>query len=130
MIDQIDPPRRAFLKLLVLSTAVAGTVGLPGEAHARKRRKKHFPGKIVFRLRTRKHHSCRACKKHHRFMIFRTQALADANRAHAGCNCPVVSQRLPIRNFKRFFGRHGLAPGGVIDLRHVRVHHARLKKAG
>jgi hypothetical protein len=53
MIDQTAPRRRDFLKLLVLSSAAAGAVGLPGEALARKRRKKHFPGKVVFRLRTR-----------------------------------------------------------------------------
>src|SRR5262245_19122789 len=129
-IDPTFPRRRDFLKLLVLSSAAAGTVGLPGEALARKRHRKHFPGKVVFRLRTRKHDSCGACRKHHRFMIFRTQALASVTRAHPGCNCPVVTQKLPIKEFKHLFGPKGVALSGVADLCYVRLHPARLKKAG
>ena len=128
--DPSSPRRRDFLKLLVLSSAAAGAVGLPGEALARKRHRKHFPGKVVFRLRTRKQHSCGACRKHHRFMIFHTQALASATRAHPGCNCPVVTQKLPIKEFKHLFGPKGVARGGIADLRHVRLHGGRLKKAG
>jgi hypothetical protein len=131
MIEPTNPHRRVFLKLLVLSGAAVGAVGLPGEAHARKQHKKHYPGKVVFRLRTRKHHSCGACRKHHRFMIFRTEALAGATRAHPGCNCPVVTQKLPIREFKHLFGAKGVArSSGVADLRHVRLHHGHLKKTG
>jgi len=129
-IEPTSPRRRDFLKLLVLSSAAVGAVGLPREALARKRPRKHFPGKVVFRLRTRKHHSCNACRQHHRFMIFRTQALASATRAHPGCNCPVVTQNLPIKEFKHLFGPKGVALSGVADLRHVRLHPARLKKAG
>ena len=128
--DPTSPRRRDFLKLLVLSSAAAGAVGLPGEALARKRHGKHFPGKVVFRLRTRKHHSCGACRKHHRFMIFHTQALASATRAHPGCNCPVVTQKLPIKEFKHLFGPKGVARGGIADLRHVRLRPGRLKQAG
>ena len=42
--DPSSPRRRDFLKLLVVSSAAAGAVGLPGEALARKRHRKHFPG--------------------------------------------------------------------------------------
>ena len=117
----IEPPnlhRRVFLKLVVLSGAAVGAVGLPAEALARKRHRKHVSGKVVFRLRTRKHHSCGACQKHHRFMIVRTQALASATRAHPGCNCPVVTQKLPIEEFKHLFGPKGVALSGVADLRY------------
>jgi hypothetical protein len=131
MIDAtLSSGRRDFLRLLVLSGTALGAGGLPGEALARKRRKKHVPGKVVFRLRTRKHHSCGACRTHHRFMIFRTQALASATRAHSGCNCPVVTQKLPIKEFKHLFGAKGVARSGVVDLRHLRLHPGRRKKAG
>lgn len=109
------PGRRDFLRLLLFSGAATGAVALPIAAEAKKKIKK--PGKLVFRLQTRRHHSCNACKQHHKFTVFRTQALADANRAHAGCNCPVVSYKMPIRRWRKLLGPKGLAPGGVVDLR-------------
>jgi hypothetical protein len=109
-------PRREFLKLLLLAGGAAGAVAMPDEGLAQRRRKT-FRGKIVFRLQTRRHYSCKACKQHHRFTIFRSHALADANRAHPGCNCPIVTQMMPVKEFKRAFGRRALAPAGVIDVR-------------
>jgi hypothetical protein len=109
-------PRREFLKLLLLAGGAAGAVAMPDEGLAQRRRKT-FRGEIVFRLQTRRHYSRKACKQHHRFTIFRSHALADANRAHPGCNCPIVTQMMPVKQFKRAFGRSALAPAGVIDVR-------------
>jgi hypothetical protein len=106
--------RRDFLKLLVLSGV--GPVAMPSRVLGKRRRAKHRQ-KVVFRLQTRKHYSCRACKRHHRFTIFRTLALADGNRAHPGCNCPIVRQTIRGKEFKRIFGPNGVAPNGVVDVR-------------
>ena len=86
------PPRRRFLQLLALSAAAAGTVAASGEAHARGR-KKEFRGVLVFRLSTRKHQSCKACKSHHKFKVFLTHALADRTRAHRAW--PWTADKLP-----------------------------------
>ena len=50
-------------------------------------------------------------------MVFRTHALADQNRAHDGCNCPIIRQLMPKKQFKHLFGNGGVAPGGIADLR-------------
>jgi hypothetical protein len=41
-----------------------------------------------------------------------------------------VTQKLPIKEFKHLFGGRGVARSGVADLRHVRLHPGRMKKAG
>jgi hypothetical protein len=112
------PPRRRFLQILAVSVAAAGALGAPREAEAR-RGKKQLTGVLVHRLQTRKHYSCNACKKHHKAMVFLTRALADQNRAHKGCNCPIIRQLLPKKQFKHLFGKGGVAPGGVAELRTV-----------
>jgi hypothetical protein len=109
------PRRRDFLRLVLFSSALGGVVAVPAAVEAKRKGKK--PGKLVFRLQTRRHHSCNACKQHHKFTVFRTQALADANRAHPGCNCPIVSYKMPLRRWKKLLGPKGLAPSGVADLR-------------
>jgi hypothetical protein len=116
------PRRRDVLRLLLFSSAATSVVTVPAIADAKKKRK---PGKLVFRLQTRRHHSCNACKQHHRFTMFRTQALADANRAHPGCNCPITSYKLPIKPWKKLFGKKGVAPLGVADLRRTPLPHGK-----
>jgi len=115
---ETTPPRRRFLQMLAVSVAAAGALGAPREAEAR-RGKKQLTGVLVHRLRTRKHYSCNACKKHHKAMVFLTHALADQNRAHKGCNCPIIRQLMPKKQFKHLFGKGGVAPGGIADLRKV-----------
>ena len=117
------PGRRGFLQLLGFGSAVAATLAIPSTAGAAARRRT-FPGVLVFRLTTRRHHACNACRHHHRFMVFRTHALADRHRAHPGCNCPIVRQKLSRRDFARLFGPRGVAPTGVADLRRTPLHTA------
>jgi hypothetical protein len=83
---------------MVVAGAAAVTAGTPGRAHARARNP--F---LVCRLKTRKTRACRACQKHHRYLVFRSTVAADANRAHVGCNCPIVRQRIGKRLFRRLF---------------------------
>jgi hypothetical protein len=74
----------------------------------------------VFRLKTRDTQSCRACRVHHRFKVFISRHHANSNRAHAGCNCPIVRQRLPREDFRQIFLETGAIRRGVVDLRHLR----------
>lgn len=110
------PSRRALLKALgvaggaVVATAVGATPALG------RKKKKIINGAVVYRLSSRGSSSCRACQKHHRFFVFTTHALASANRAHPGCNCPITTQELPQKTVKRLFPAESL---GVVDLRKV-----------
>jgi hypothetical protein len=95
--------RREFLRLLVLGAAALA----PSPAFARRRKKK-----VVFRLSTHGRRTCKACKAHAANRFYRTQEAADADRAHVGCNCAIVTQRIKRRLAKRYFSQ-----GNVFDLR-------------
>jgi hypothetical protein len=73
----------------------------------------------VFRLRTRNSKACRACRIHHRYMVFISLARAVQNRAHPGCNCPITKQKIAKDLFSRIFLDTGAIEAGVVDLRHV-----------
>lgn len=75
----------------------------------------------VFRLRTRNTRSCAACKEHHKYNIFISYAFADRNRAHPGCNCPIVKQKLPRDVFRELFIYTRAINQGYIDLRSVYI---------
>jgi len=109
--------RRGFLKgIVVVGTAAAAPFGLAGRAEARLEKEK---GVSVFRLKSRKTVSCKACKRHHRFLIFLTRAIADEHRAHPGCDCPIVLQKLSKRGFKLLFLKTGALQKGFVDLRNL-----------
>lgn len=98
--------RREFLRLLAL-----GFVALvPSPALARRRKKKKKTD--AFRLSTHGHRTCGACKAHAANRFYRTREAADADRAHVGCNCAIVTQRIKRRLAKRYFSQ-----GDVFDLR-------------
>jgi hypothetical protein len=70
----------------------------------------------VYRLSVRGTSRCKACARHHRRFAYLTHALANAHRAHPGCNCPIDTQRLPPHTFKRLFGRGGAGIGDLEQL--------------
>lgn len=108
--------RRGFLKgLAVAGTAVAAPFGLADRAEAGPEK-----GVSVFRLRSRKTVSCKSCKIHHRFLIFLTREAADQHRAHPGCDCPIVLQKLSKGKFKSLFVKTGALDRGFVDLRTLR----------
>jgi hypothetical protein len=108
-----SPTRRTLLKVLGIAggAAVATAVGA-APALAKQRKSKVVNGIVVYRLSARGS-SCRACSQHHRYLVFATHALAAANRAHAGCNCPITAQELAKRLARRLFP----AGVGLVDLR-------------
>jgi hypothetical protein len=114
--DGHRPSRRAFLKgIAVAGAAAAAAAVAPGEALAKRHGQRRA---FLFRLSTRNTSHCRACSQHHRFRVYKSYVLANGNRAHPGCNCPIVRQRIALGRFRKLFGqKRGLAPGGILDLR-------------
>jgi hypothetical protein len=107
-----DGTRRQLLRLLGLAGgAAAVTIAAPEAAIAKAKDKKK--GVVVYRLSARATSHCNACAKHHRRYAFLTHALADANRAHPGCNCPITTQEVRGKTFKALFPKGG---SGVVRL--------------
>jgi hypothetical protein len=87
-------------------TAGAAVGAVPDSALARRpNRAPEVKPIIVQRFKTRKTKSCRACKLHHTRFVFKTRGLADAHRAHPGCDCPIVPQPISKKVFRRLFPR-------------------------
>ena len=121
--------RRNVLRGFAMAT-LAGTAGTVGAGAALAGRKDFWvvprpnkapdrPAVVVYRLRARKTRACRACRRHHRYIVFRSRLLADSNRAHPGCDCPIVVQAIKKQVFRRLFppGSDGIAslPRGLTE---------------
>jgi len=104
--------RRSFLRDLTfgsVAAAAAVTVVAPAAEAAVPTIPKPHPGTVkVFRFRTRDTVSCRACKKHHRYMVFRSRKIARQNRAHPGCDCPIEPQWIERKTFRLLFKVNGV----------------------
>lgn len=101
--------RRAFLRLVALGLVAT----LPGSALAAEGRRRRKKTKVVYRLSTHRRRTCKACKAHAANRFYRTQRAANKDRAHAGCNCTIVTQTIDRRLAKQYFkGRRR-----VFDLR-------------
>ena len=103
--------RRHLLQFLGLAGAAGATIAAPTVAFATPKHKQK--GVVVYRLSTRGTSRCKACTRHHGRFAFLTHAIANAHRAHPGCNCPITTQRLPPKTFKRLFAKNA---SGVADL--------------
>jgi hypothetical protein len=64
----------------------------------------------VYRLSTHGMDVCNACKGQGAHKYFRLRRYANHGRAHVGCNCRVLVQKIPLRRWKRFFVR----PNGTL----------------
>jgi hypothetical protein len=103
--------RRHLLQLLGLAGAAGATIAVPTAAEAMPKHKQK--GVVVYRLSTRGTSRCKACARHHTRLAFLTHAIANAHRAHPGCNCPITTQRLSPRSFKQLFAKNA---SGVAEL--------------
>jgi hypothetical protein len=105
--------RRDFLRLLVVGAAAAV---IPTESRgAALRRKKKT--KKVFRLSVHKRRCCKACKGHAANRYYRTKRAANKDRAHAGCNCPIIAQTIDRQLAKTYFPKRTK----VYDVRSARM---------
>ena len=103
--------RRGLLQLFGFAGAAGATIGAPSIAFAKSKHRQK--GVVVYRLSSRGTSRCKACARHHKRLAFLTHAIANAHRAHPGCNCPITTQRLLPKTFKRLFAKNA---SGVADL--------------
>jgi len=66
----------------------------------------------VFRLSTHRQRTCGACKANGANRFFQTSEAADGGRAHPGCNCKIVTQRI-----RRGVAQQYFRDGPVFDKR-------------
>lgn len=104
--------RRGFLRDLTLGSVVAAaavTAVVPTAQATDTVPTTDHTGQVkIFRFTTRNNVSCRACRKHHRYMAFRTRKVARRNRAHPGCDCAIVPQWVDRKTFRLMFKANGL----------------------
>ncbi|MBY0275636.1 twin-arginine translocation signal domain-containing protein [Candidatus Binatia bacterium] len=106
--------RRGFLRDLTLGSLMAATAAtvITSTAEAQTEAvpvEKPHPGTIkLYRFRTRNTVSCRACRLHHRYMVFRTRKIARKNRAHPGCDCPIEPQWIERKTYRLLFKHNGV----------------------
>jgi len=119
--------RRGFLRDLTLgSVAAAAAVSVVAPAAQAAQTAQpaatnpHLGQVKVFRFSTRNNVSCRACKRHHRYMVFRTRKVARQNRAHPGCDCRIEPQWVERKTFRLLFKVNGVKKD-VANLKPLRV---------
>ena len=104
--------RRNFLRDLTLGSvaaAAAVTVVVPKAEAADPVPTTDHTGQVkVFRFSTRNNVSCRACRLHHRYMVFRSRKVARKNRAHPGCDCRIEPQWVERKTFRMMFKVNGV----------------------
>jgi hypothetical protein len=71
----------------------------------------------VFRLSTRGQRVCDACKGHAANKYFRLRRSANHRRAHLGCNCQIVKQRIDQHLWATYFVRRDQTLRNVWDMR-------------
>ena len=72
---------------------------------------------IVYHTSARKRRACNACKKHALNKIFSSRETADACRAHPGCNCGIVAEKINWRNYVGTFWPTSKGGTAVYDKR-------------
>lgn len=110
--------RRQMLQILGFVGTAAATLVDPSAAFAKAKHKQK--GVVVYRLSVRGTSRCEACARHHRRFAYRTHALANAHRAHPGCNCPITAQLLRPRTARALFPKGGSDVGDLVRLAETR----------
>jgi hypothetical protein len=114
--------RRVFV---VRGAAFAGALALPAGTLARESKTT-----AVYKLETGCGPgtcACHTCFKHDMYSLFPSFKAADGNRAHIGCNCPIVKGSLHSGTYVALFGKPGQLVSYRADLRQPQVQ-ALLKK--
>lgn len=72
---------------------------------------------IIYHTSTRKRRSCGACKGHAVNRIYSSRQAADTDRAHPGCNCRIVEERIVWQDYLRAFWPNSRGGATVHDRR-------------
>ena len=95
--------RRQFLRgagAVGLGTAAAGALATPAFGSTSS-----TTLVTVYRLSTRREVACGACKAHAANRYYRLHRYANHGRAHPGCNCDILSQKIRRRRWTAYFVR-------------------------
>ena len=107
--------RREFLRGAATAGVGIALVGVPGIAAAESSaRVKLAP---VYRLSTHGMSVCNACRGHGANRYYRLRKYANRGRAHVGCNCRILCQRIPQLEWNQFFVRRNGTLRKVWDVR-------------
>ena len=106
--------RRKFIKGVTALGIVTALAPLSSCGTGEEQAPQEDPVPTVYRFQTRKSRACKYCRTHHRYLVFLDQTAADQNRAHPGCNCKIVTQKVTEAYYNEV---NALQTNGVVDLR-------------
>jgi hypothetical protein len=102
--------RRAVLRVLGQVALAPAALVAAGSASAATNPILAAQQVTVFRLspvprgvKARRNVCCNACHLHSQNKYFATREAANLNRAHRGCNCAIVEERITLDVFNRMF---------------------------
>lgn len=72
---------------------------------------------VIYHTSTRKRRSCGACKSHAFNRIYSSRPAADGDRAHPGCNCRIVEEKVSWQDYVRAFWPGSRGGAAVYDRR-------------
>jgi len=72
---------------------------------------------VIYHTSTRKRRSCGACKSHALNRMYFSRPAADGDRAHPGCNCRIVEERIGWQNYVKAFWPSTWPGAAVYDRR-------------
>jgi len=72
---------------------------------------------VIYHTSTRKRRSCGACKGHALNRIYSSRQAADGDRAHTGCDCRIVEERIGWQDYVKAFWPSSQGGATVYDRR-------------
>lgn len=72
--------------------------------------------RTVYRRAPIRSTTCNACKAHDASRYYRTTTAANDNPPHLGCDCAIVSHKIPVNRWNAYF-KHAGADRTVWDIR-------------
>lgn len=101
---KVELTRRAFIRALGMVGLAAPLISMIGCGNSDSSGSSNDPNKVdAFKLSARGLKACKACREHARNKIFLSAAIADAHRAHSGCDCKVKLVRISKTDADKYF---------------------------
>jgi hypothetical protein len=112
--------RRAFAKFVAMGAGAGAAVlrAASGPARSLAAEQPSLAVYAFYPLEEGELRLCKACLGHAQHKRFATRDAAEANRAHKGCNCPILTTQVSTEEFAQLFGgTGGVAARSIYDLR-------------